>query len=1701
MICSDYVIALFSGFRTNPTPGRKGLNSPDGTFSPHRMTPVGTRTLLGFATACILLAASAMRCPAAAIVGPAYPPLGGVNFGSSGGEAGAPGGVTWYFSNAALAAHDTMYWGPISSLGYPSVMFSLLGNTSDYMHFAGISGNTFYYQGNSGGFNTQCRFVVNGAGIAFNGNVGLNPNLGAVAVVPGTAGWNVNIFVEIWNGSAYVPALPYFDQIHQSNPTGYPQARTEINCGFYYVNSAPTISSIPDQVMQAGTTLSIPFTVGDYETPNPNTLSVFITSAPSSFVQLSGSGTSRTLTIQPPPGWASHSPVTVAVQDQDGASSSTTFSLTIDTPPQISQFSAQTIQLNGSSAPLPFTISDPLVSAGNLVVTPITGNASLVPQGNLIIAGSGASRTLTVSGATGATGSTTVGVRVSGYFTNQSTFNLLINNPPTISGLGGSYVVAPGSSLGPLSFTVGDVETPVSQLSLEAVSDNPGVGILSQVGFGPGGSSSPVRTLSFSAPPQAVGVAHITVVVHDTNGGTNAASFTVTAVSPPAISTIPAQTIQMNSTSGPISFTVSDAFVSPDALILAPVYGDMSLVPEGNITITGTGTSRTLTVWGAPNRSGATTIGVQAYNGYFSSQSLFPLVINSPPTISPIGPNFMVTPGAANGPYPFTIGDAETPGALSLQAFSDNAGVLPANRVNFSLAAGTNAFYLFPLPGTNGVAHITVVVSDINGGTNSTSFTVVSDFPPTISAIPDQVVQMNTISPPISFTVSSGLIPADALVVNGWTADPVLAPLSGFAFGGGGSNRSLTITPPVGGSGTASVGVQVSDGVVTTQTNFSLKINHPPVLQANVPLLVNQAGGARITPGNLNALDPDNAPGEVVFTINPNGTGGPPFAGTLMKSGTPLVTGSTFTMLDVLSGFITYQNSGSCAPTDAFQFGIADTSGGVASDGGHSVYTFHIQVLPVDIAPVAINSIYSLADSASFNGSLTASNGDCRNVVLTYQITTPPAQGVITSFNPTNGAFTYLSTATQPGTDSFTFLVANSGATAGSGSTSPGTVTINSTNAPPKLTFNVLLPVNQCGTALITPSFLAAVDPDNTPAQVIFTINPDGSGGPPHNGTLLRNGSAVGTGGTFTMDDVINGRVAYQNNCACQTNDDFSFGVTDTSGGQANDNGHTSFTFHISIIPTDVPPVANDGTLAVPLGASATGTLTAVNTDCRNLLLRYALATPPAKGTITSLNSTNGTFTYQATAGQTGSDTFTFLVSNYGFSAGSTSSVPGTVTVTLRNTPPTASSTNFMVAENMAYTNTLPATDPDLPAQPLTFTITANGSRGTATLLDPRTGKFVYTPLPNRFGFDSISFQVSDGIVTSAPANLTFNIRVSTLRFGDLVVAEDSLPAVIAFDPASGDAGIVFMGAPLDTPTFLAVEPSGTILITDQSTGLNRVDPRTGLATNLVAGSQVPFALGVALEHSGNILVSAAGGGQISRFSPGGTLLTNFNTAHMTVPAGLAVDSNGEIYCANAGFFGGGTNAVFQIDPFQLQEVGVASISSAVGLTVDPANSVVAANYTGNALVRISFPGGGGVPISSGGFLNQPFGVASDAQGYLYAANGGDGAIIGIDPVTTNQTVIAAAGAVGRPFGITVAGWPIVPPAISNARFTTPGNFQVTITGFPGTPYTLLTSTDPRTPLGSWTVVGPFTETTQGTFVATDPGATGGTHRYYRARH
>ncbi len=83
--------------------------------------------------------------------------------------------------------------------------------------------------------------------------------------------------------------------------------------------------------------------------------------------------------------------------------------------------------------------------------------------------------------------------------------------------------------------------------------------------------------------------------------------------------------------------------------------------------------------------------------------------------------------------------------------------------------------------------------------------------PPTISAIADQTIEQNTSTTPISFTISDAESPADQLTLRAVTSNTRLLPESSFVFGGSGRNRTLTITPTAGISGTASVTVGVTD--------------------------------------------------------------------------------------------------------------------------------------------------------------------------------------------------------------------------------------------------------------------------------------------------------------------------------------------------------------------------------------------------------------------------------------------------------------------------------------------------------------------------------------------------------------------------------------------------------------------------------------------------------------------------------------------------------------------------------------------------------------------------------------------------------------------------------------------------------------------------------------------------------------------------
>jgi hypothetical protein len=91
------------------------------------------------------------------------------------------------------------------------------------------------------------------------------------------------------------------------------------------------------------------------------------------------------------------------------------------------------------------------------------------------------------------------------------------------------------------------------------------------------------------------------------------------------------------------------------------------------------------------------------------------------------------------------------------------------------------------------------------------------------------------------------------------------------------------------------------------------------------------------------------------------------------------------------------------------------------------------------------------------------------------------------------------------------------------------------------------------------------------------------------------------------------------------------------------------------------------------------------------------------------------------------------------------------------NRPPVALNGNLTTQQDTAAYGTLQAADPD--GDGLTFSIVANGTKGTATITDTATGAFSYLPDLNMTGTDSFTFKVSDGILESEPATVTITIE------------------------------------------------------------------------------------------------------------------------------------------------------------------------------------------------------------------------------------------------------------------------------------------------------------------------------------------------------
>ena len=159
---------------------------------------------------------------------------------------------------------------------------------------------------------------------------------------------------------------------------------------------------------------------------------------------------------------------------------------------------------------------------------------------------------------------------------------------------------------------------------------------------------------------------------------------------------------------------------------------------------------------------------------------------------------------------------------------------------------------------------------------------------PTISDISNQTTSENTSTEAIPFTIGDADTSNSVLTLSGSSSNPTLVPESNIVFGGSGTNRTVTLTPATGLSGTATITVTLGDGALTTSDTFTLTVN--PLSPAQTWRQTN-FGTIDNTDVSADSADPDgdgaNNLLERAFGMNPTTTD-PGSLPTVDKTVTPL---------------------------------------------------------------------------------------------------------------------------------------------------------------------------------------------------------------------------------------------------------------------------------------------------------------------------------------------------------------------------------------------------------------------------------------------------------------------------------------------------------------------------------------------------------------------------------------------------------------------------------------------------------------------------------------------------------------------------------------------------------------------------------------------------------------------------------------------
>jgi hypothetical protein len=620
----------------------------------------------------------------------------------------------------------------------------------------------------------------------------------------------------------------------------------------------------------------------------------------------------------------------------------------VNDAPTASAIGSSTIVEDTDTGALAITIADVDSAVGALVLSATSSNSAIIPNGNLVLGGSGANRTITVTPVANASGGpVTITVTVSdGTASTSTTFDVTVtavNDAPVNTAPAG----VAGHQDTPITFStavnhvvVADVDAAGGPVAVTLAADNGGAVTLAGIGglaFTTGDGTGDA-TMVFSGTVADInaalngmvltpgagysGVATLTITTDDGgntgSGGAQSDTDVITLTLSPTVAPV----VTLPGT--PATFTEGGADVAVDTL-LTVTDADSTHLVSAIAAITGgyrsaedlllfTDQLGITGVWDAALGT-LTLSGVATVADY---RTALRSVTYRNTSDAPIGTSRTVA---------FEVSDSAGGGALvttTLAIVADNDAPVMTVPGSQTVLEDTDLVFLPALGNA-------ITIADPDAGMDGAQIT--------LTATGGTLHLAGTAG--IAF--GSGADGTASMAIGGTVAN-LNAALNGLVFRPApNATASVTLGFVAYDFGNYGLGGPKSDTAAVTV--MITAVNDVPVITANTGATLAEGATLVLAPGQLAATDVEDTAAQLRYVVRTL-----PAHGGLRRSGIALGVGEHFTQADVAAGLVSYAHDGSDTTADAFGFDLEDS--GLAGPAGN---TFAFTVTPID-DPIVLSS-------------------------------------------------------------------------------------------------------------------------------------------------------------------------------------------------------------------------------------------------------------------------------------------------------------------------------------------------------------------------------------------------------------------------------------------------------------------------------------------------------------------------------------------------------------------------------------------------------------------------------------------------------------------------------------------------------------------------------------------------------------------------